>query len=50
LRVFGCVAYVHLKGKRRKLKKPKKSKKITPRVIKRYLVRYKGLREYIFKI
>ena len=50
LRAFGCIVYIHLKGKRVGLKQPGKSQKINPRVIKEYLVGYKGLREHLFKI
>ena len=50
MQAFGCIAYIHLKGKRRGLKKPKKSKKIALRAVKGYLVGYKDLRGHIFKI
>ena len=41
---------MHLKGKRRGLERPKKSKKIALRAVKGYLVGYKDLRGHIFKI
>ena len=44
------MAYVHLKGKRKGLKKPGKSQKMALRAVKGYLIGYKGLRGHIFKI
>ena len=44
------MGYVHLKGHRKGLEKPKKSQKMVPRAVKGHLVGYEGLRGHIFKI
>jgi len=49
LREFGCVAYVHLKGKRKGLEKPGRPPRMAPRAVKGHLVGYEGLRGHIFK-
>src|SRR5271155_4353017 len=50
LRVFGCLAYIYLKIRRRGLEKPGRIKKMALRAVKGHLVGYKGLRGHIFKI